>query len=487
MDASTASSASGQGAVAVASLASSAESGSGSGYLPSTVEQLGISSIAYASSLVANCTDLGTLIPTSIVLQGYVSLLLNNLTNAKVSSADFKRQASSEVREYVIALLPHCQCRRSCFSLKCTVWHFINYILSNPAEPNCPLNAPLSQMITTRVASTIVPVSATVDPVSDVVADDLNQDPHVSITAVSSTTSSGSPESGDKGSTGSGQDKGKFILYGAIGGTGAVFIATIALAAFLIKRRRDSRRAHAVVYVDNAASGEEGDSEQGPPRPVRPRLTPRLTQEDTLKLEASNPMQAIRCGSPQQQEEDINLQHKADSPRKRSNFFDVSAACHMADNPLYRLSRRDLDLDLGSAPPIDEDLQHELQGVTSAMMASMAGTRAASRPSAVPTTSDRPRRQQQPEGPAAEGMSVVATLSGQASSFLWGTPRAPLPRPAALSPRDYPEGQADEDEFRGSPLKSNRRLTPSAPPSNIRKRTVSGGGAPQADKRITYS
>ena len=97
---------SGQGAVAVASLAS-AESGTGSGYLPSSIEQLGISSIAYASSLVGNCTDLGTLIPTSIVLQGYVSSLLNNLTNAKVSSSDFRRQASSEVREHFIGFLPH--------------------------------------------------------------------------------------------------------------------------------------------------------------------------------------------------------------------------------------------------------------------------------------------------------------------------------------------------------------------------------------------
>jgi hypothetical protein len=79
-------------------LASQGDPATGSGYLASSVEQLGVSSIAFASSLITSCTDLESLIPTSIVLQGYVSALLNNLTTAKVSVAEFKMQASSEVR-----------------------------------------------------------------------------------------------------------------------------------------------------------------------------------------------------------------------------------------------------------------------------------------------------------------------------------------------------------------------------------------------------
>ena len=79
--------------------------------------------------------------------------------------------------------------------------------------------------------------------------------------------------------------------------------------------------------------------------------------------------------------------------------MDIAAACQMTDNPLY-LPRVDI-----SSAPVDEDLNHELQGVAKALMASVGAPRASSRPSAVPTTSDRPPRRSTKE------LSVVGNLN----------------------------------------------------------------------------
>ena len=112
--------------------------------------------------------------------------------------------------------------------------------------------------------------------------------------------------------------------------------------------------------------------------------------------------------------------------------------------------------------------------------------------------------------------SVVSTLSEQASAFLWGprVPRRILPPSAARPPPSVAppaEGAAaaavttvmtapsPAPSLGESPLKSKRRLLPSIASSTgastmmmgrggsmstVRKRTVSGGGAPQADPRL---
>jgi hypothetical protein len=171
-------------------------------------------------------------------------------------------------------------------------------------------------------------------------------------------------------------------------------------------------------------------------------------------------MHSIRCGSPK----DIDLQRTVESP-KRGDFLDGAAACQMTDNPLY-LPRVDI-----SSAPVDEDLNLELQGVANALMASVGAPRASSRPSAVPTTSDGPQRQVR----STEELSVVGTLNGPATTFLWGSPA----RPTALPP-------TDGNQSRKSYLKNNRRLLTtegSEMSHGIRKRTVSGDSAPKADKR----
>ena len=70
-------------------------------YLPTTLQSLGVSSIASVASLYSDCSaseDLTALFQTSIVAQGYLSGLLNDLANNRVSTLQFQRQASAEVR-----------------------------------------------------------------------------------------------------------------------------------------------------------------------------------------------------------------------------------------------------------------------------------------------------------------------------------------------------------------------------------------------------
>ena len=70
-------------------------------YLPTALQSLGVSSIASVATLYSDCSaseDLTALFQTSIVAQGYLSGLLNDLANNRVSTLQFQRQASAEVR-----------------------------------------------------------------------------------------------------------------------------------------------------------------------------------------------------------------------------------------------------------------------------------------------------------------------------------------------------------------------------------------------------
>lgn len=70
-------------------------------YLPTALQSLGVSSIASIASLYSGCSaseDITAALQTSIVAQGYLSGLLNDLANNRVSTLQFQRQASAEVR-----------------------------------------------------------------------------------------------------------------------------------------------------------------------------------------------------------------------------------------------------------------------------------------------------------------------------------------------------------------------------------------------------